>query len=139
MFADFENTTHKWVESGRPLLPQELCELHGDLNRLYYGDDFALDDELKFEWARIPHFYTAFYVYQYATGISASTAIAQKILTQGKPAVDAYRKFLCSGSSDHPIEVLKLAGVDMASRQPVEDTIASFRDTLAQLKQLLGK
>ncbi len=139
MFADFEHTTHRWVESGRPLLPQELCELHGDLNRLYYGNKFALDDELKFEWARIPHFYTAFYVYQYATGISASTAIAQKILTQGAPAVEAYRKFLCSGSSDHPIEVLKLAGVDMASKQPVEDTIASFRDTLAQLKQLLGK
>lgn len=139
MFADFEHTTHRWAEAGQPLLPQSLCRLHHDLNRLYYGDKFALDDELKFEWARIPHFYTAFYVYQYATGIAASTAIARNILTHGAPAVEAYRKFLCSGSSDHPIEVLKLAGVDMASKQPVEDTVASFRETLDQLRALLKK
>lgn len=139
MFADFEHTTHKMAESGQPLLPENLCALHRDLNKLYYGDRFALDDELKYEWARIPHFYRAFYVYQYATGISASVAIARRILTQGAPAVADYRKFLCSGGSAHPIELLKLAGVDMASAQPVLDTVETFRTTLTQLQALLGK
>lgn len=139
MFADFENTTHQRAEAGTPLLPEELCELHRSLNALYYGDRFALDDELKFEWARIPHFYRAFYVYQYATGISAATAIAKRIRTEGAPAVADYRKFLCSGGSDHPIELLRIAGVDMASKQPVLDTVAEFCSTLAQLRKLLGK
>lgn len=139
MFADFEHTTHLWAESGKPLLPENLCGLHRDLNRLYYGDQFAIDDELQYEWARIPHFYRAFYVYQYATGISAAVAIARRILTQGAPAVADYRKFLCGGGSAHPIELLKLAGVNMASQQPVLDTVAEFRTTLAQLRQLLGQ
>jgi len=136
MFAAFENETHKRVESGRPLLPQELCELHGELNRIYYGDDFVIDKELTYEWARIPHFYNAFYVYQYATGVAAATAISRRILTEGAPAVADYRAFLSGGSSKHPIEMLRVAGVDMASPQPILDTANDFRDTLKKLKEL---
>ena len=139
MFADFENETHRMVEQGKPLVPSALNELHGKLNQLYYGPDFVVDEELTAEWSRIPHFYRAFYVYQYATGIAASTAIAHRILTLGAPAVADYRKFLCGGSSLHPIELLKLAGVDMASPQPVLDTVAEFETTLEQLKPLLKK
>ncbi len=139
MFADFENETHRLVEEGKPLVPSALNELHGKLNQLYYGPGFTVDEELTAEWSRIPHFYRAFYVYQYATGIAASTAIAHRILTLGAPAVADYRKFLCGGSSLHPIELLKLAGVDMASPQPILDTVAEFETTLEQLKPLLKK
>lgn len=137
MFADFEYQTHKLVEGGEPLVPETLCGIHRKLNEEYYGPDMTVDDYLSCEWARIPHFYTAFYVYQYATGIAASTAIANRIFTEGAPAVADYRKFLTTGGSDHPIELLRIAGVDMASPKPVLDTIETFRSTLAQLKALL--
>lgn len=136
MFADFERQTHRWVEEGTPLLPKELSKLHGELNQIYYGDQFVVDEALCDEWERIPHFYTAFYVYQYATGIAAATAIAKRILTMGQPAVDAYHRFLCGGSSLHPIDMLRVAGVDMESPQPVLDTAEVFRETLKQLKEL---
>ena len=97
-----------------------------------------MDDYLSCEWARIPHFYSAFYVYQYATGIAASTAIAHRIFTEGASAVADYRKFLTTGGSGHPIDLLKIAGVDMASPKPVLDTIETFRTTLQELKALLG-
>lgn len=139
MFADFENETHKMVEKGEPLVPDALNRLHGELNSIYYGEKFVVDGELTAEWSRIPHFYRAFYVYQYATGISASTAIAHRILTLGAPAVEDYRRFLSSGSSLHPIELLKIAGVDMATPQPVLDTINEFEETLVALKKLLNK
>ncbi len=139
MFADFEYQTHKLVESGEPLVPETLCGIHRKLNEEYYGPEMVVDDYLSCEWARIPHFYTAFYVYQYATGIAASTAIAHRIFTEGAPAVADYRKFLTTGGSDHPIELLRIAGVDMASPKPVLDTIETFRSTLAQLKTLLHK
>ena len=102
MFADFERQTHRWVEEGTPLLPKELSKLHGELNQIYYGDQFVVDEALCDEWERIPHFYTAFYVYQYATGIAAATAIAKRILTMGQPAVDAYRRFLCRREQPAP-------------------------------------
>lgn len=137
MFADFEYQTHKLVENGEPLVPETLCGIHRKLNEEYYGPEMVVDDYLSCEWARIPHFYTAFYVYQYATGIAASTAIAHRIFTEGAPAVADYRKFLTTGGSDHPIELLRIAGVDMASPKPVLDTIDTFRTTLAQLKTLL--
>lgn len=137
MFADFEYQTHKLVESGEPLVPETLCGIHRKLNEEYYGADMTVDEYLSCEWARIPHFYTAFYVYQYATGIAASTAIAHRIFTEGAPAVADYRKFLTTGGSDHPIELLRIAGVDMASPKPVLDTIETFRTTLSQLKALL--
>lgn len=137
MFADFELQTHQMVEKGQPLLPDGLCGLHKDLNELYYGPDLEVDSFLSYEWARIPHFYRAFYVYQYATGISAALGIAKRIFSLGDEAVKDYRKFLTTGGSDHSIELLKIAGVDMASPQPVLDTVKIFQDTLAELEKLL--
>ena len=139
MFADFENQTHQEVEQGRPLLPEELCEKHRALNQLYYGPQFTVDESLTYEWARIPHFYRAFYMYQYATGISAAISIARRIREQGAGAVADYRRFLTTGGSNHPIELLKIAGVDMASPKPILDTIADFSETLQKLRSLLGK
>lgn len=138
MFADFEYQTHKLVEAGEPLVPETLCGIHRKLNEDYYGPELTVDEYLSCEWARIPHFYSAFYVYQYATGIAASTAIAHRIFTEGAPAVADYRKFLTTGGSGHPIDLLKIAGVDMASPKPVLDTIETFRTTLQELKALLG-
>lgn len=138
MFADFENQTHKLVEEGQPLLPDVLCEIHRKINEDYYGPGFAADRDISYEWARIPHFYRAFYVYQYATGISAAVAIANRIRKLGQPAIEDYKNFLRAGSSDHPIELLKLAGVDMASPQPILDIIEDFDQTLKQLEELLG-
>ncbi len=137
MFADFEMQTHRMVERGEPLLPDTLCGLHRDLNELYYGKDLDVDEFLSYEWGRIPHFYRAFYVYQYATGISASLSIAERIFRLGEEGVRDYRKFLTTGGSDHPIELLRIAGVDMASPQPVLDTVKIFRETLAELEELL--
>lgn len=137
MFADFEDQTHKLVEAGQPLLPDTLCEIYRKINEDYYGPGFAADEAIAYEWARIPHFYRAFYVYQYATGISAAVAIANRIRKLGQPAIEDYKSFLRAGSSAHPIEVLKLAGVDMASPQPILDIIADFDDTLKQLEELL--
>ena len=131
MFADFENQTHRLVEQGQPLLPEVLCNIHRQINADYYGPDFAADKFISYEWARIPHFYRAFYVYQYATGISAAIAIAKRIRTLGAPAIEDYKKFLRAGSSDHPIELLRIAGVDMASPQAVADTVEEFEETPA--------
>ena len=114
------------VEAGQPLLPDVLCEIHRKINEDYYGPDFVADRFISYEWARIPHFYRAFYVYQYATGISAAVAIANRIRKLGQPAIEDYKNFLRSGSSDHPIELLKIAGVDMASPQPILDIIEDF-------------
>ena len=137
MFADFENQTHRLVEQGQPLLPEVLCNIHRQINADYYGPDFAADQFISYEWARIPHFYRAFYVYQYATGISAAIAIAKRIRTLGAPAIEDYKKFLRAGSSDHPIELLRIAGVDMASPQAVADTVEEFETTLKELEKLL--
>ncbi len=136
MFADFEHQTHTLVEKGEALLPETLCSIHKKLNEDYYGKDFIADEFISYEWARIPHFYSNFYVYQYATGISAAIAISRRILKEGKPAVDDYRKFLSSGSSDTPIELLKIAGVDMSTEKPINDTIDEFNETLKELMSL---
>ncbi len=139
LFADFENLTHKMVEQGMPLLPEVLCKEYRNLYEIYHGEDFVIDDVLTYEWARIPHFYRAFYVYQYATGISAAVSISKKILNGEKDAVENYRKFLTCGGSDYPINLLKIAGVDMAAPQPVEDTLQYFQEVLNELKPLLKK
>ena len=136
MFADFENQTHRLAEAGEPLLPSTLCGIHKKLNEDYYGPDFVADETISYEWARIPHFYRDFYVYQYATGISAAIAISRRIFTEGQKAVDDYRKFLTTGGSGHPIDLLRVAGVDMASSKPIQDTVADFAETLAELKKL---
>ena len=136
MFADFERETHARVEAGEPLLPATLCGIHKKLNEDYYGPELVVDDTLSYEWARIPHYYRGFYVYQYATGISAAIAIANRILSGVPGAVEDYKKFLSGGSSSHPIELLRVAGVDMASPQPILDTVAEFSATLEELKKL---
>ena len=139
LFADFENMTHQMVEQGMPLLPDVLNKRYHELYKIYHGEDFVIDEVLDCEWARIPHFYRAFYVYQYATGISAAVSISRKILSGDADAVKNYRHFLTCGGSDYPINLLKIAGVDMASPQPIIDTLEYFRETLNQLRTLLRK
>ena len=138
MFASFERETHKRAASGGDTTPDGLMQLWYDLNRQYYGPEIVIDDALKMEWARIPHFYTPFYVYQYATGFSAATALAANILEKGETARDKYLDFLSRGGSDYPINLLKGAGVDMSTPQPVEKVIEIFRETLDEMEALLG-
>ena len=137
MFAEFEDITHKAVESGQTLTYEWLCDVYEKLNAEYYGPAFEKDDTIKYEWARIPHFYRAFYVYQYATGYSAATAICNKILTEGKPAADAYIDFLKTGGSNYPIELLKIAGVDMGTKAPVEAAMETFNKLLDEFEGLV--
>ncbi|GCF07364.1 oligoendopeptidase F [Dictyobacter arantiisoli] len=138
MFAEFEQQIHSNAEHGESLTADTLTEMYTTLNKKYYGGEAVIDDLIGIEWARIPHFYYNFYVYQYATGISASAALAQQILTEGQPAVERYLKFLSSGSSDYSIELLKKAGVDMTTPEPVHQAFKLFEAHLDQLEQLLG-
>jgi len=137
MFAEFEKMTHGNVENGLPITFESMCEMYGDLNALYYGKDMERDDYIKYEWARIPHFYNAFYVYKYATGFSCAVKIATDILSGKQSAVDNYLKFLCSGGSDHPLELLKIADVDLASGEPVEVCMKEFRRALDEFQTAL--
>jgi len=138
MFAEFEMITHQMYLDGKSLTADSLCKIYRDLNVMYFGDDIVIDPEIDMEWARIPHFYTPFYVYQYATGYSAAIALSRKILKEGKPAVDDYiNKFLSGGSSDYPIELLKKAGVDMSKKEPVNDALALFGKLLDEMDELL--
>jgi len=138
MFAEFEKKTHEYAAEGNPLSPQWLCDTYADLNRLYFGPDMAIDPEIALEWARIPHFYRAFYVYKYATGFIAASALAKNILEQGQPAVDRYLEFLSSGGSADPITLLQRAGVDITKVEPMDGAFAIFRDMLSQLEALLA-
>ncbi len=137
MFAAFERESHRMEEEGLPLTADTLSEVHYQLNEKYYGASCVIDDCVRHEWMRIPHFYSSFYVYQYATGFSAAVYIANRILTEGQPAVDDYMKFLSAGGSVPPIEALKLAGVNMEDPATVEDALRVFADTVAQLEALL--
>ena len=137
MFAEFEDITHKSIESGETLTAEWMCQQYEDLNAQYYGSAVEKDDVIRYEWARIPHFYNAFYVYKYATGYSAATAISKKILTEGKPAAQDYIRFLKTGESDHPIELLKIAGVDMSSPLPVQQAMETFNQLLDEFESLL--
>lgn len=137
MFAEFEDITHKTIESGETLTAEWMCQQYEDLNAQYYGSAVEKDDVIRYEWARIPHFYNAFYVYKYATGYSAATAISKKILTEGKPAAQDYIRFLKTGESDYPIELLKIAGVDMSSPLPVQQAMATFNQLLDEFESLL--
>ncbi|MFT9846106.1 oligoendopeptidase F [Aneurinibacillus sp. REN35] len=136
MFAEFEKLIHEKVEAGEPLTPEALCSLYYELNIDYYGQDMVIDEDIKMEWARIPHFYNEFYVYQYATGFSAATALSQQILTEGEVAVERYLTFLKSGGSDYPIDLLRKAGVDMASPAPVVEALQVFSRLLDELEEL---
>jgi len=135
MFAEFEMLTHQKVEEGEALTPELLCSIYRDLNRTYYGAEAVVDEQIALEWSRIPHFYTPFYVYKYATGYSAATALSQQVLNEGDPAVKRYLNFLRSGSVDYPIGLLKGAGVDMATPQPVEQALAVFEKLVEEMEQ----
>ncbi len=135
-FSEFEALAHEMAEQGRPLTVESLSKVYGDLNRKYYGPACTYDKAIEYEWARIPHFYTAFYVYKYATGITSAVSIARGILSQGEKAVEQYKKFLRSGGSADPVSLLKIAGVDLSTPVPFETAIAEFSDTLAELKAL---
>ncbi|MBO2519771.1 MAG: oligoendopeptidase F [Limnochorda sp.] len=137
MFAEFEQQIHQEAEAGRPLTAERLAELYGELNAAYHGPAVVNDEEIRLEWARIPHFYMNFYVYQYATGFSAAQALARRILEEGQPAVEAYLAFLSSGSSDYPLAVLQRAGVDMTSPEPVRQAIQAFHELVQELERLL--
>lgn len=137
MFAEFELKCSEICASGDTLTADKLCEIYGDLNKLYFGDGIVLDEDIKMEWARIPHFYYDFYVYQYATGYSAAIALSQRILKEGAPAVKDYIEgFLMGGCSADPITLLKNAGVDMSTTKPVTDALALFGDLIKQMDEL---
>ncbi|WP_252502449.1 oligoendopeptidase F [Sporosarcina sp. Marseille-Q4943] len=139
MFAEFEHLIHQLDQHGVALTADKLSEEYFELNKKYFGDAVEDDEEIALEWARIPHFYYNYYVYQYATGFSAAVALSHQILTEGQPAVDRYiNHFLKAGSSDYPIEVLKKAGVDMTSSQPIEEACRVFGERLNELEELLG-
>ncbi len=131
-FSEFESFAHGLVEKGEPLTKDNLSEEYLRLNKKYYGNAVISDEEIKYEWARIPHFYRAFYVYKYSTGIISALAIADRILTLGQPAVDDYFKFLSSGCSDSPVELLKLAGVDLTDKKPFESAFNTFKNVLEE-------
>jgi oligoendopeptidase F len=139
MFAEFEHDVHVRAQNGEPLTPELLTKLYYDLNKKYFGDNLVIDEEIGLEWARIPHFYYNYYVYQYATGFSAAAALSKQILEEGNAAVERYVGFLKSGSSDYPIEVLKKAGVDMTTSQPIEEALAVFEEKLTEMERLLNQ
>ncbi len=137
MFAEFEMLTHKEIENGGVLTAKWLCDVYDELNKKYFGPALSEDEYIRYEWARIPHFYRGFYVYQYATGYSAATAISKRILTEGESARKDYIEFLKSGSSDYPVELLKIAGVDMSSSEPIRMAMETFKDLVDELEKLL--
>ena len=136
MFAEFEKITHGLQEAGEALTAERLCSIYYDLNKAYFGENICIDRQIEMEWARIPHFYTPFYVYQYATGFSAAIALSGKILREGEAAVEQYKKFLKGGSSMYPLELLRLAGVDMEQKKPVEDALQVFSEYLDEMERL---
>lgn len=138
MFAEFEKIVHQRIADGESLTKEDICKIYHDLNVLYYGPDMIVDEEIDYEWMRIPHFYTSFYVYQYATGYSAAIAFSKKILEEGKPAVDRYiENFLSGGGSKDPIDLLKDAGVDMSQPEPVDDALCVFENYLEMFEELV--
>lgn len=137
MFAEFELRTHEMCEQGESLTPDVFNKLYYDLNKTYFGQDIVVDEDIALEWARIPHFYYNFYVYQYATGFSAAVAIANRILKEGQTAVEDYLKFLSGGCSKSPIDLLKIAGVDMTTSEPVNAGLAMFGRLLDEMEELM--
>lgn len=137
MFAEFELLTHQMCERGKSLTPDALSSVYYDLNKKYFGDDMVVDEDIAMEWARIPHFYYNFYVYQYATGFSAAVALANRILKEGQPAVEDYLKFLSGGCSKSPIDLLKIAGVDMTTPAPVNSGLEMFGRLLDEMEELM--
>ena len=139
MFAEFELNIGKMVAEGQTLTADVLCAEYRRLNEEYFGPDMVVDDQIAMEWARIPHFYYNYYVFQYATGYSAAIALSRKILKEGEPAVKDYLAFLSGGCSKNPIDLLKGAGVDMTDTKPVEDALQLFGELLDEMERLIGE
>ena len=138
MFAEFESKAHSLAEKGEPLTKEVLCDLYAGIGKKYYGDAIEHDYNISCEWARIPHFYRSFYVYKYATGLTAAINIAKRILEEGEPAVKDYFKFLSGGASTDPVSLLKLAGVDLSKTAPFEVAMAEFEQTLTEFERLMN-
>ena len=138
MFAEFESEVHSMAERDEPLTKENMCELYANIGKKYYGDGIEHDYNISCEWARIPHFYNSFYVYKYATGIISAINIANRILSEGQTAVDDYFEFLKGGSSEDPVSLLKLAGVDLTKKEPFERAMHEFDDSLTQFEKLMG-
>lgn len=139
MFAEFEKLLYEKSEQGESLTADMLDILWHDLNLKYYGSEIVIDKEIDVEWARIPHFYMDFYVYQYVTGYSAATTLAEKVMEEGQPAQEKYIEFLKSGGSDYSLNILKRAGVDMSSPKPIEITLTKFSSMLDEMEKLLAE
>ena len=137
MFAEFEKLAHAKSEAGETLTAETLCDMYYDLNKKYFGDEIVVDKEIALEWSRIPHFYTPFYVYQYSTGFSAAIAISSKILKGEEGIVEKYKKFLSSGSSLDCIDLLKICDVDITTKEPVEEALKVFENTLKEFSKII--
>jgi len=137
MFAEFEALTHKTVEDGGALTAQWLSDQYNGLNRKYFGPALEEDELIQYEWARIPHFYRSFYVYKYATGYAAAAALSDAILNEGSIARHRYIDFLKTGESDDPIELLKIAGVDMGTTKPIESAMEVFKNLVDEFEGLV--
>jgi len=141
MFAEFEKMLHERIEAGEPLVTDWLDASYYDLVRLYFGDDVAFDEEdapIAYEWARIDHFFYNYYVYKYATGMSSAIAMASAILSDGKPALRRYLRFLEGGCSKYPLDLLKDAGVDLTTPEPVGAALAEFERLVGELEEAMG-
>jgi len=138
MLAEFEKLAHEAVEQGESLTADWLCDTYFNLSKEYHGEEVVLDEAVRMEWAYLPHFYYNFYVYQYATGVAAATALSQQIINEGAPAAERYRRFLSRGSSAYTIDLLKDAGVDMTTPDPVRQTLGLFEQRLDELERLLS-
>lgn len=136
MFSEFEKKAHELVEKDMPVTPDVLSDIYYELNKQYYGKSVIHDEEIRYEWARIPHFYNSFYVYKYATGITSAVNIAKAILENKPSALENYKNFLKAGGSDTPLNILKKAGVDLTLKEPFEIAMKEFSDTLSELMSL---
>ena len=137
MFAEYEKITNAMAEAGESLTADALRKVYYDLNCKYYGPDMVSDEEIGWEWCRIPHFYMNFYVYQYATGFSAAVAIAKRIRQEGQPAVEEYLRFLSGGCTQDPVSLLKIAGVDIGKKEPIQAGLDLFGELLDEMEQLI--
>ena len=135
-FAEFEQQAHAKAEQGEPLTKDNLCQLYYRLNKEYYGDGIIHDEQIAYEWARIPHFYNSFYVYKYATGIISAISIVRAILSKEEGAVQRYFTFLQSGGKTDPVTILQGAGIDLTTKAPFEAAMNEFRDALEEFKSL---
>lgn len=138
MFAEFESEVHTVLEKEQPLTKENMCAIYTEISKKYYGEEIEHDDKIACEWARVPHFYSSFYVYKYATGIISAINIAKRILSEGESAVKDYMKFLSGGASTDPVSLLKLAGVDLSKSQPFEIAMREFEETLNEFEKLMG-